>query len=255
MGSWLTLNWPAAFTFFTKEHGWKRKVLLGGLWIALFPPVGWLLALGYRKAAVIHLIENDDPFLPEWREFGTFLADGAKAALVIMVYFMPYMLTFWLMALNGADNPAQHAWEIGLFFLLMPICLPACMLGLPVLFVQILPWIAISAWQIVALGAIFSATLFVMPAAFGQLSLHGTFRSALHLYAVLRLIRRAWRGYLEAWSIALLATAVAFLLFPLAPWGIFISYLVASYAFNNALALAPDQTCRLRFANTRVFSR
>jgi hypothetical protein len=254
MFAWLQLRWQKAFRFATEAEGWREKCLLGGLWILLCPPIGWLLALGYRKEVAFRLIENRRPYLPDWCSWRTYLLDGMKAAGVIMVYYLPYVIAFWVFALGDLSKALDHPLPILSFAVCLPLCLPICMPFLPPLYLMLFPWLHLDWWQVVVLAAYFWSTAFIMPAAFMQVSTDKTFRAAFHLRAIYRLITGNFRVYVEAWLLSLIATAIALLCGPLAPWGIFGSYLVIVFAFNNALALSNDAEHQRRFAGAVIFS-
>ena len=250
----LLLNWRTAFAFVRSCDGWQEKILLGGLWIALFPPVGWLLALGYRTEAIYRMIDNRSPILPEWNEWWQHIVTGVKAAGVILIYFIPYTLLFWVLALGGPSVAVEHWLAIAVFFIALPLCIPVCMAGLPVLYLRIFPWVSLTGGEFVILALVFCGTTFIIPAAFAQLSLNRTFSSAFRLRPIFRLICGDFRMFVEAWLLSLVSTACAFASFLFFPWGVFYSYLVNTYAFNNLLALSADDEVRKKLAAAEVFA-
>ena len=62
----MQLNWKAAFTFIIHDPRWKRKLFIGGALFFPFPPLGWILALGFRSLTGPRLVEGVEPVLPEW---------------------------------------------------------------------------------------------------------------------------------------------------------------------------------------------
>ena len=83
-----------------------------------------------------------------------------------------------------------------------------------------------------------------------QVSLHSRFRCALRLDRAVNLIVAAPRLYVEAWVISLLATLAAGMCGPLMPWGIFWSYLVIGFTFNEALVMSGLPGVPERFADS-----
>jgi len=242
-----SLRWRDAFGFMTEEPGWLRKILIGGI-LLLFPPLGWPVALGYRKEVAFRLIAGRRPLMPEWRRlWPAFAKDGCAAVGVILVYFLPFLLVFWTLALDDAANAAAHATEILLFFAALPLLVPVFLPLLPSMYFYLFPWIRMSVTEQFVVGFVFWGTTFLMPAAFLQVSLHGRFRAAFRFGDVFRLVRGIARPYLEAWALSIAATALALLSGPLAPWGIFWSYLVIVHAFNAALACWDVPAVRGRF--------
>lgn len=247
------LQWRKAFTFATECDGWKKNCFLAGLWILLFPPVGWLLALGFRKEMTLRLIDNHTPVIPQWTEWRAFLMDGIRASGVIYLYFLPFMLSFAAFALTGTPEAKHHALELLCFAVCVPLCIPVLMPGLPLLYSLSFDWLHLETWQITVVAVLFCLALFLMPAAFGRVSLKRNFRAALNIKAVANVIARDPLLYLEAWIMPLILTTAAFLLFPIAPWLILWSYLTGSYAFNNALALSGTPEAIKCFAGTDAF--
>src|SRR5262245_52797434 len=95
---------------------WRRKLFIGGLALLLFPPIGWPVALGYRKEAAFRLIGGAVPALPEWKDsWGRFLKDGFAAAGVILVYYLPFLALFWFLALDDVGVAGRHVPEIAFF--------------------------------------------------------------------------------------------------------------------------------------------
>ena len=232
----MTLDWKAAFSFFVRDPSWKRKIFLGGLWILLLPPLGWPIALGHRKEMIFALVEGRAPVLPVWSgQLTRFATEGAKAIGVILVYFLPFLVTFWLLSIDEWELLRMHGLEFAVFaaaiVLLLPIFLPL----LPPLYWYLFDWVDLSPIETVLVGAMFWGTTFLMPAVFLQVSLFGRFSAAFRVRAVLSFVRRNTRHYVEAWIISVLATGTAAALGPAAPWGIFWSYLVIVYTFNEAL--------------------
>ena len=247
----MKLDWKAPFFYVRQDPEWKHKVLVGGLWLLLFPPLGWPLALGYRKEALLALVEGRTPFLPRWKgQTVRYLIEGVKAVGVILVYFIPFLCIFWWLGVDDWSTLQQHAVEAVIFvvaiLLLMPICLPL----LPPVYWYLFPWIELSSVEMVVVGIVFWGTTFLMPAAFLQVSLAGDFSAAFRVVRVLEFVANNTRAYLEAWSISLLATAAALVLGPAVPWGIFWSYLVIVYTFNEALFRSAKPEVLMRFHNS-----
>src|SRR6266446_6532855 len=56
----MRLHWKAALCFMLQDPEWKTKIFVGGLWLLAFPPLGWPIALGYRKETLCGLVEGAD---------------------------------------------------------------------------------------------------------------------------------------------------------------------------------------------------
>ncbi|OLC68926.1 MAG: hypothetical protein AUH69_00445 [Actinobacteria bacterium 13_1_40CM_4_65_12] len=244
----MRLHWKAALCFMLQDPEWKTKIFVGGLWLLAFPPLGWPIALGYRKETLCGLVEGRTPLLPPWRgQWPIFLREGLKAGGIILIYFVPFLLGFLSMAIDDWSGVRDHAVELVAFgvaiLLLLPICLPL----IPPLYWYLFDWIELSGVEMVVIGLLFWGTTFIMPAAFLQVSLRGRFAAALRVDRVVMFVGRNLPTYLEAWAISVIATAAALASGPAAPWGIFWSYLVIIYAFNEALFRSNTPEVRRRF--------
>ncbi|MCA1696233.1 MAG: DUF4013 domain-containing protein, partial [Actinobacteria bacterium] len=83
-------------TYMTREPGWRRKLLVGGALLLACPPLGWPLALGYRREVALRIVEGRQPVLPGWGAgWKGYLAGGLGAAGVILAYYAPFLALFW----------------------------------------------------------------------------------------------------------------------------------------------------------------
>ena len=231
----------------TREPGWRGKLLVGGLFFA-FPPLGWLLALGFRSLAANHLVEGQSPVLPGWRgNLGSALIRGAQASGVILAYFTPFLIAYWWVGAASLSQVIAHSQELLLFLgaiaLLPPVFLPALSFAYPLWY----PWLDYSAFEIAFLAALAAGAVFVLPAAFAQVALRGHYGAAFHLRSAGSFLVHNLRLYLEAWLLSLAVTAVAVLSGPLAPWLLLWSYLVILHAFTEALSRWNTDEVRARF--------
>lgn len=218
------------------------------------PPLGWTLALGYRREVALRLVDGREPLMPPWRFSCETLLNGLKAAGVVAVYFTPFLVCYWVLAIDNFAPALSHWPQIALFWILISCFLPLTMPGLLLAYPAWHSWISFSPMEVAALAIIFMITLFMVPAAFLQVSLHRRFRYALRLDNTLRLICSIPCAYLEAWAFALVATLLALLSGPLMPWAIVWSYLAIGFAFNNALSTSSAPLVRQRFQNSRIFA-
>jgi hypothetical protein len=233
------LDWASAGLFFATDPGWRAKVFVGGAWLALCPPVGWFVALGYRKALIDRLWSGASPVLPPWsaRASWGYFADGVRAGGVIVAYLVPALVATWLVAARGAAGHGREA----LAFALAVVALPPVGLPLaPLAFGARYPWFTFGAAEAALVAPLYAAAVFAAPAGFLRVSRTGRFASALNVAAVARLLRRHRRAYVEAWALSLGLTGLGVIALPLAPWGVFWSYLGIVYGFNEILARSVD---------------
>jgi hypothetical protein len=231
----MRLRWKAALEYPFQDPDWTTKLFIGGLLMLVCPPIGWTMALGYRRAAGIRLRAGSTPRLPEWSGlWWSHYKGGVGAVGIILGYYVPFMLLFAGLAFEPTVNGARHLLEIVAFFGLIALFPPLFLPLLPPLYSYLFPWVRLTAPEIVALMIVFVGTAFVLPAAFVQVSVTGRYRSAFHVAHVARFIGGHPRLYCEAWILSLTASAIGVFSGPLAPWGLFWSYIVILHAFTEA---------------------
>lgn len=235
----LLLDWRWALTFMFGERNWSAALLRGGLILLLLPPFGWHVAMGYRRAVGMAALTGMRPLLPPLglNCFSLF-AGGFAASTVIAVYSMPSLVLFWIAGIHTASDLSQLVLPAIVFFAgvlaLPPLAIPL----LPPIYLHLFPDLSPSPEALAGCGLLFSATVFLLPAAFLNISRTGLVRSAYRIDRAALFIMRNPRLYCEAWALSLVATAVAILLGPFCPWGLFWSYLAILSAFNQALAIS-----------------
>lgn len=236
--------------FMRGQPHWRQALLVGGLLILLVPPVGWYVAMGYRRAVAAAARADGTPLLPPiGRNLGSLLASGIATTAVILAYTALPIALFWL-ACAPLHKPGI---EIAAFL----IAVAASIVAFPPLAIPLLPVAHLAANPdhqpppivIGVVVVLMAVAVFILPAAFLSISVTGRVRAAFAASTAVRFIIRNPLVYLEAWSISLLATGVAVLTLPLLPWGLFWSYLAILSAFNQALAVSgatnlPRGICR-----------
>ena len=80
-----------AFTFVFDDESWITKLLIGGV-LLFIPILGWLVVLGWMLEIGRRVLRGDAEVLPDWDDFSTYLVRGLKAAIVSLVYYLPYIL-------------------------------------------------------------------------------------------------------------------------------------------------------------------
>jgi len=83
----------ALLTFPFRDAKWKEKMLVGSL-IAfasfMIPFIPQLLLMGYGvQMARRMVLENAEPHLPEWDDWGALLMDGLRVGLARFIYLLP----------------------------------------------------------------------------------------------------------------------------------------------------------------------
>jgi hypothetical protein len=231
----MRLDWKAAFAYPFRDPDWKPKLFVGGLLMLLCPPVGWTMALGYRRAVGIRLRAGMTPPLPEWSgSWWSHYKGGVGAVSVILGYYVPFMLLYASLAFEPSLVGVRQLLAIVAFFALIALFPPLFLPVLPPLYSYLFPWVNLTPLEIAVLVIVFVATAFVLPAAFVQVSVTGRYRSAFRVPHVARFIKGHPIVYGEAWLLSLTASAIGVAMGPLAPWGLFWSYIVILHAFMEA---------------------
>jgi len=230
------IDWRLALVYVTREPSWKRRLGVGGLLMLIVPPVGWMLALGYRSLVGNRIADARSPLLPEWRPNLVVIARrGAASSGVIVAYLTPFLVAYWVLGLRSAREAFDHWRELGWFVASVAVFPPLAIPTLPIVYAVRYPWLHFSPAEMSMLAVVFVAPILVLPAAFLQVAQHRRFRAAFKVRAALRLIAAAPRLYGEAWIVSLVVSAASAVAIPLTPWMLFWSYLVISHVFLQVL--------------------
>lgn len=232
----MKLHPHAAGLFFLDDPDWRRKLWRGGLTVVT-PFVGWHIVLGYRRHLITHLCDGPD-VMPEWRgNTRRHLVDGLKASCVIFGYLAPlYVVAFALASSRGFDASDLSIWIPAAFFafpFLLPVSLPFA-----VLVMTFEGWIRPT--ETLLFAAAFASVVFVVPAAFLQVSRTGRFRSAFDLVALVTFFRRRFAAYSRAWIECAPIAIASHLVVPIAPWSIVWAYCGVMFLFNEVLVAGRD---------------
>jgi len=226
------IDWRTAVGYVAREPAWKLRVGIGGLLILVLPPVGWVLALGYRSIVGQRIVDRQRPLLPAWTGlFGTALRRGAASSGVILAYLTPFAIAFWILGVPSFDALAAHRRELLIFVVAVAAFPPLALPGMPALYAARYDWLQFLPWEIALLSVLFFGPIVLLPSAFLQVAEQRRFSAAFHLGRVVRLIHAAPALYLQAWIGALAMSAVAVIVVPLMPWLLFWSYLAISHLF------------------------
>jgi hypothetical protein len=233
------IDWRGAVTYVMRDPDWKRRIGVGGLLMLVMPPIGWIIALGYRSLVGNRLVDGCSPVLPRWRgNLEVVFRRGAASSGVILGYLTPFFIAYWLLGVRTASAPLEHWREIVIFAAAVVLFPPLAIPTLPGLYALRYNWLHFSAAEISLLVVVFLAAILLLPAAFLQVAQHRRFRAAFNVSAAWRLVASVPRLYFEAWTVSLAVSAVSVLIVPLTPWMLFWSYLVISHVFLQALASA-----------------
>jgi hypothetical protein len=249
----MQLDWRSALTFMTRDPGWKRKLLIGGALFFPFPPLGWIMALGFRSLTGPRLVEGMMPVLPAWRgNLLLILRRGVIAVCVIIAHFSPFLILYWAFGLQSARDAAAHWREMAVFAAAIAAFPPLFLTTLPVVYAWQFSWLTFSMGEVAILGLLFVGAFFILPASFVQVGMYGNYAAAFRARSAWRFVLRNPRLYSEAWFISLVVSALAVFMGPFMPWGLFWSYLVILYVFLDALAHSRTDAVRERFSRSII---
>jgi len=235
------IDWRTALVYVTRERAWKRRVAVGGAWMLLVPPLGWVLALGYRSVVGNRFLERRHPLLPAWSEdFGLIFRRGVASSGVILGYLTPFLAAYWIFGLESPHSLLEHARAFAAFISAVIVFPPLALPTLPFFYGWRFDWLRFSPAEMTLLAALFLCPIAVLPAAFLQVAHRRRFPAAFDIVAALRLIAAVPRLYVEAWLVSVAVSAVALAVVPLTPWLLFWSYLVISHVFLQVLSAVAD---------------
>ena len=227
-----------AALFMVKDPQWVKPVRTLGWWILLCPPVGWLIALGYRKEVVLHFTRSNVGPLPVWPGVYHLFCEGVKALGVISCYLAPVLILSWHWGADQGWHDMVGGVTYGLWSLsLVPLTLPAT----PLFYMINCDNYMLSPIQGMTLFIISASSTFMIPAGFMRVALRGSFSDALYLPSVFTMLFNYWRPYLRAWWDSLRLSIAGLSMIVFAPWGIAWSYLGIVLCFNQILAQSLEE--------------
>lgn len=230
-----------AATFMCSQPYWAQKIHALGWCLCLIPPLGWLMALGFRKRIVLKLLHPNTYPLSETTftlsDYIQLLRDGFCALVVMSIYFIPTLGLSWFL---GAVQSQMSTGEIFLGFIkytIASLSFPPLTLGGVNLYYQAyLPEFYLSSVQGMLIISLFILTTFILPLGYMQIGKRGKWRDALNLSQVLTTFLSKPQGYLCAWRDSLRLTLSAFTLGVHIPWGIIWTYQGIVWLFNQLQA-------------------
>jgi Protein of unknown function (DUF4013) len=235
--------------------GWQIPIRRIGWWLLLCPPIGWLMALGYRLDVVIGLRRpptvTPSKRLPGFRSDLWYFWQGFAALAVMTLYLVPPLVLFWL-SLHGASvggfqlaNLADPA--LWLFVAAVMFFVPVTIWLVPAVVFFTTP----NAWAhffpcAISVVLLILAVFFV-PSGYMQIGDRGRFSDALRVWRGIPWVLTHLRTYLHAWRESGQISMVAFLLGWRAPWGIVWSYAGIVWHFNIEF-MSPDHPAHYKQA-------
>ena len=146
-----------AFTFFTKDPDWLKKLAIGGVLtltgiggIAVF---GWLAEVSRRAA------QKEDETLPEWDQIGEYFLNGLKFSGVTLIWSLPVIvLTIFFSIIPAGVMFAMPESDQGIAIALISI-FSICFWGFFMVYIVAVNFLIPPLWVPVAEGMPFSELL------------------------------------------------------------------------------------------------
>ena len=226
----------ASAVFMTQFPQWKKMVLFLGNWILICPPLGWLIALGYRKHLILSFfhphLTSSSIHIPSLKTGWTLGLDGLCALGVIIFYFVPTLSLIWFLGVDG-ENPTPLINETFVLFFGCCFILTPLTFGGTLLYYQIyIPWFSLSLGEGIVVIGLLVLTLFFIPLAFMQIASRGQWRDAFRVDRALSLFLSSKHAYVSAWKDSLYLTLGSLSVGYRIPWAIAWSYMGIVWRFN-----------------------
>lgn len=249
----MILEWKKALGYTFQSEGWKWNFGIAGLVLFLLPPLGWYLAMGYRKQVAFRLVDGQVPVLPDyvqsWRES---LWSGFKAVGVIFVYMIPFFLLYWILGVKSLETFMTNGFLVVGFFICIILLPPICIPGLPIVYAWQFEWVELIPFEWGVLSLLFLGTVFCLPSAFLRVTLKKRFSAAFDVREVLNFIVKNIWAYVEAWILSIAVTLISILSLPLFFWTVIWSYMVIIHAFNQVLRQSDMPGVKERFSESSI---
>jgi len=189
------MNYGRAFSYVMEDPKWLQKIGIAAL-ILIVPILGQIVVLGWVLEVTRHVINGEPDVLPDWSNFGDFLAKGFQAFVVAIVYALPVILlqgcfqglnaALVSMSANGGDQ-AQTFQSIANVLGIVGICV-SC-----VVFIYDL-----------AIGVI-------LPAALGNFAATGQIAGGFRFNEILGLVRSAPGPYIIVLLLSFVTSLISIL--------------------------------------------
>jgi len=162
------------FDIFSKDPDIVKKLLIGS--VLAMTGIGFIPLAGWRLEHIRRSIEEDNPLLPDWDDFGKFITDGLKMIGFNLVWYLPIILLVILVSVAVVFASFSFASEDDM--VLFIVATNFCVVG-------------------AALVYTIPAVLLSMPA-YGTLATTGSVKEALNVKKAFQLFKQNTSGFLIA---------------------------------------------------------
>ena len=216
---------------------WKQMISFLGMWILICPPLGWMMALGYRKHLVLWFYGHGQCeyslYQPSLRTGWKLWRDGVHAVGIILFYFLPTLCLFWYL---GWKQPLEFSLffdsQFLSFLLSCFLITPLSLIGTLLYYQFEVDGFSLSMIEGFIIGFLILQTVFMIPLGFMQLARRGLWRDAFRLDRACVLLRTHFQAYLLAWKDSILLTLGAFMTGYRLPQALAWSYMAIVWRFH-----------------------
>jgi hypothetical protein len=127
------MDFGKAFTFMFADPNWVRKLgigtLVGFLGIVLMPiligVIPLIMVVGYTLDALRNVVDGKEFPMPEWNEWGGFLARGLKLTIAFVVWSLPIFIIMIPLFIGTAltSNQSSSGTAFGVLLITCSSCL------------------------------------------------------------------------------------------------------------------------------------
>jgi hypothetical protein len=182
------------FTFPFQDPRWKSKLLIGSLLSLagfVLPIIPWIFIYGYAAQIMSRIIvDNGEPFLPEWEDWNRIFIDGLRLGVVILIFGLPLLF----LGLVGYGLMVVPQFIFGMFEVSSqnssPIWVLLSIIGM------VVAWIF---FGIAILGGVVVGV--VVPASLGHLIAKNQFAAAFRIKEWWQIFRANLGGFIVAYIV------------------------------------------------------
>ena len=230
------------YVFMCKNPAWKSLINRLGWWMVLCPPIGWLMALGYRKDVAISIYDQSiAPPVPTlgWHSDYKLFVQGVGALLVMAFYFTPALLCIWAWGKWNGLSSCMHLafwldtdlwYYLACSFILIPITLG----GVAGMYYFMDASFELTPTQMLLAFIMLNISVFIIPSGYMQVGQRGRWIDACNLKRGLSWICTHPKIYLMAWWRGLYVSMLALSMLWRAPWGLAWCYISIVWIFNRS---------------------
>jgi len=222
------MEFGQAFSFAFQDQEWMKKLGLAGV-ILLIPIVGWLAVSGWMIEITRRVIRREGELLPDWSNFGKYIVDGLLLMIIGFIYTLPTNIINGIM--QGANIFLQTTLQNGdSSDAMLPIITGVLICG------------GCAAFILAILAA------FIIPAAYANFAVKGSFGAAFSFGEIFGLIKAAPGAYVLVLLGSILAGFIGMLGIIACIIGVIFTLAYASAIMGNLYGQAYNAATRASYS-------